>query len=81
MSEDSLVTRTRAVVVAVLGPRAGRLAPAEPLSNLPDWDSVNLMHLLVALEAEFGAVIDPERLPELQSIERIAAVVRGAGAR
>jgi acyl carrier protein len=80
-SDAAMVGRIRSVVGAVLGPEAERLPAAEPFARLPKWDSVNLLHLMIALEAEFGVTIDPEHVPELASVERVLAVLRGKGAR
>jgi acyl carrier protein len=79
-ASDATVERVRAVVGAVLGPEAERLPASEPFARLPKWDSVNLLHLMIALEAEFGVTIAPEQVADLASVERVLTVLRASGA-
>lgn len=64
-------------------------APVAALTNdsnpetVAGWDSLNHIHLVVALEEEFGVSFDPEQALELDSVGAIVRAVEelrnGAG--
>jgi acyl carrier protein len=49
--------------------------------TIPSWDSMNHIHLVVALEAEFGVSFDPEKALEMTSVTAIEQTVRELGGR
>ena len=44
-------------------------------ATLENWDSVQHLNLVLALEEEFGVKFDPEDMEAMQSIAQVAAVV------
>lgn len=71
--------RVRRVVGDVLGPRAGDLSSNERFDTLPDWDSIYVTHLLVAVEAEFGVTLEPEEVVELLSCSGVVGLLGRKG--
>ena len=55
-----LSTRVRSVVSSMFGVPMSQITPATGSENLEAWDSMHHIHLIVALEAEFGVSFDPE---------------------
>lgn len=55
-------------------PRA-QLTPASSPDSVPDWDSVQHLNLVLALEQRFGVQFDPEDIEKMRSIGEIAAIV------
>ena len=47
--------------------------------DVASWDSVNVINLVMALEAEFAVAVGVEETAELVSVERILATLRENG--
>lgn len=46
--------------------------PAElSQKNCAEWDSVNHLNLILALEAEFGVAFEPEEIAAMQNFEAV----------
>ena len=43
--------------------------------TIPAWDSMGHLNLILALEQKFGHSFDPEKIPQLTSVEAIADAV------
>ena len=43
--------------------------------TIESWDSINHLNLVLSLEQEFGLSIDPNRIPELDSVRAIVDAV------
>jgi acyl carrier protein len=69
--------RVRAIVSATFGLPLAQVTGATGSDNLEAWDSMNHLHLIVALEAEFEVSFDPEQAIELTSVRKIEAALRG----
>lgn len=41
-----------------------------------EWDSVNHLNLILALEAEFGVTFEPEEIAAMQDFESVFATLR-----
>ncbi len=68
MSGDA---RLREVFASVFGVDGAALRDEASPRTVPGWDSVNHLHLVLALEAEFGVQFDPGEIAELASFGRI----------
>ena len=42
---------------------------------IPEWDSLNHVNLMVALEAEYGVTVDEDRMVELTTVRAIRTFV------
>lgn len=76
-----LASRVRSVVSATFGIPIAQITDATGSENLESWDSMNHLHLLVALEAEFEVSFDPEQAIELTSVRKIEDALRELVAR
>jgi acyl carrier protein len=47
--------------------------------TVESWDSVRHMHLILALEEEFGVGFDDDQLVEMLSVDRITRVLEQMG--
>jgi acyl carrier protein len=52
-----------------------QLGPNSSPDNVPNWDSLRHLNLVLALEAEFGIQMSPEEIEQLLSAELIGALV------
>jgi len=55
------------------------IAYETPLADLPDWDSVMLVKVALALEAAFGVQFAPEEVFEARTVGDLASLVKARG--
>ncbi len=67
----SLDTRLREVFASVFGIDASQISDDDSYTTIPDWDSVNHIHLILSLEGEFGIQLDPGEIAELITVAAI----------
>ena len=77
---DSIEQRTRRVVAEVFGLPLEQVTRATSPESVADWDSVNVLNILMAIEGEFGVSISPEEAADFVSVEKIITVVASKGA-
>lgn len=70
-----LIDRIRSVVAATLGVPLASITTASGNHSIMEWDSMAQLHMIVALEAEFGVSFEPELAVELISVEAIQAAL------
>ncbi len=80
MSEDRLIARLQPIFRDILDPN---LVLTEDLdaSKVPQWDSLNHISLVVAIESEFGIELSAEELATLRNVgdmARLLAVKTGS---
>jgi acyl carrier protein len=80
MSND-IETRVRKVISGVLGVPEATIDHTSSPETIPNWDSINHIHLMVALEGEFGISFDPDVALGLTSVPAIARAVAAQGIR
>lgn len=71
--------RIRAVIAATFGVEPSTISDATGNDTIDAWDSMNHLHLVVALEAEFGVSFEPEQAIELTSVQEIEHALGAAG--
>jgi acyl carrier protein len=76
---DSVEQRTCRVVAEVFGLPADQVTLATSHETLEDWDSLNVLNVLMAIEGEFDVTVAPEEAAEFVSVERIVSVLRSKG--
>lgn len=76
----SLEERACATLADVLGLEPSQVDMQSTRQSLEGWDSFGTVHLLVALEAEFGVTINPEEAVELRTTQAIVDLLRHKGA-
>lgn len=55
----------------------GEIGPDTQFGDLPQWDSMGHMEVMVALEKEYGVEITAESITELVSVPLIVAHIEG----
>ena len=78
---SDLKNRVYAVVAATFGVPISSVTDSTSTETIEAWDSMNHLHLVVALEGEFGVSFEPERAIELTSVRAIEQAIAAAGAR
>lgn len=79
--EKNISDRIRGLLGDVVGVPVDKLASSSPFAQLEGWESLNLVNLMIALEDEFGMSFTPEQAGEMVSIDAVARIVSGAGAK
>ena len=73
MNLEQRIINTMAATFAV---EASSLSTATRQHELPAWDSLGQLRLIMQLESEFGVSFSIDEIPELNSVERIATRLR-----
>jgi acyl carrier protein len=73
MSEN--LNRVKQMVATLFNVDAGSLTVTSSAENVPGWDSMGQLMLILELEQQFGLQIPPERAEKLTSISQIVAYV------
>lgn len=76
---DTIEYRTRQVVAEVFGLPIESVTPSSSHETIEEWDSLNLLNILMSVEGEFGVSVSPEEAAEFVSVERILGVLRSKG--
>lgn len=73
---DQVLDRVRRVASELFDvPLSGITSESTP-ATLENWDSVQQLNLVLALEEEFGVRFEPEDMEKMQSIGQVADAVR-----
>ena len=75
-TEDRLLK----TMAAVLGVGVDALPETASPATISNWDSVNHLNLVMALESEFGISIAPEDVVEMRDVASIRRIARTRGA-
>ena len=76
---ESVEQRTRRLVAEVFGLPLDSVTRATSHETVEEWDSINVLNLLMAVESEFEVVVSPEEAASFMSVEKILAVLRTKG--
>ncbi len=63
------------LIAETLGVRADVVTDGLEFQSIPEWDSLNHVNLMLALEKEFGLEIDAESIVALSSVSSIREFV------
>lgn len=72
---DSVEQRVFRIVSAVFGVTLSSVSRTMSADNVGNWDSVNIINLLLALESEFDIMIDVDEAEQLLSVELVLAIL------
>ena len=67
--------RIRAIMARVLRIPVERIGDEAAIGGVPNWDSTAHMRMMLALEDEFGIMLDEKQMVEMTSFERIRTTV------
>jgi citrate synthase len=73
------MTRIEELVASVFGIPAERVTDDLAYDSIPEWDSLNHVKLMLALESNFGKEIDEDLMVELTTIRAIREFVEPDG--
>ena len=76
---ESVEQRTRRLVAEVFGLPLDSVTRATSHETVEEWDSINVLNLLMAVESEFDVVVSPEEAASFMSVEKILAVLGTKG--
>ena len=68
------------IVAATFGVPVASITMASGAESIDAWDSINHLHLVVALEGELGVSFDPEVAVELTTVRAIVDAIERARA-
>lgn len=71
--------RTRTIVAEVFGLPLEQVTRSTSHETIADWDSLNVLNILMAVEGEFGVAISPEEAASFVSVDKIIAVLASKG--
>lgn len=77
--DTTLFAKVQPVLAAALKVDAAEITPTLQFGDLPQWDSMGHMELMVSLETELGIPITPETITGLTSVEAICQHLAGNG--
>ncbi|HEY2895225.1 MAG TPA: acyl carrier protein [Pirellulales bacterium] len=76
---DTVEHRTRQLVAEIFGLPIEAVTLSSSHETIEEWDSLNLLNILMSVEGEFGVSVSPEEAAEFVSVERILGVLRSKG--
>ena len=77
-TQNAVFERVQAIMAEVFEVDVAEISPQTEFGDLPKWDSMGHMDLMVALESHFGVAISAETIRELVSVTAILEQI-GAG--
>lgn len=71
----SAADTVHAIASDVLGLPVADITPDTSMETAPNWDSVQHLNLVLALEQALGLTFEPEELDQMKSIRQIVTLV------
>ena len=79
-TDDAILARLTVIVRDVFADPAIDLAPEMPTVDVPGWDSITQVGLLVEIERAFAISLDPLAIDDLATVGDLVDLVRRGGA-
>jgi acyl carrier protein len=76
---SDVFVRTRKVIADVFGVPEESVTPESSRDEVKGWDSVNVIHLIMALEGEFNIALSPDEAADLLSVPLILEILKEKG--
>lgn len=76
---DQLEIRVRQLVSNVFGLPFGAINLESSHKTISNWDSLNIINLMIAIESEFGVTLDVDEAVDLSSVKKIVNLLRQKG--
>lgn len=73
---QNLTNRIQALLVESLRATPDQITPELAFGDLPQWDSMGHMEVMMALEAQFGVEINADTIAALTSIPSICSYLQ-----
>ncbi len=75
---DPIQSQVLEVASDIFGAPVAALSPASSPETIENWDSVQHLNLILALESTFGIQIDPEDIDKMKTLGAVAQIVAKA---
>jgi acyl carrier protein len=76
MNEAVLYEKLNAIFRETLGNDAIALTPETTAEDVPEWDSMNHIFLVVEIERSFGVKFQTAEMEELRNVGELAQLIR-----
>ena len=71
----STLDQVRTVASDIFGVPAEKIAAESSPQTIENWDSMQHLNLVLAIEGKFGVQLDPEDMEEMKNVGAIVALV------
>ena len=78
-TNENLTSQIQALLVESLRVPTGQVTSELAFGDLPQWDSMGHMEVMMALEAQFGVEINADTIAALTSIPAIVTYIQENG--
>jgi acyl carrier protein len=72
---DSTFERVRSVASDIFGIPADKITAESSSETIENWDSMQHLNLVLAIEEKFGVQLEPEDIEQMRNIGAVAALV------
>ena len=72
---NSRFEQVQAIASDIFGVPAGRITADSSPETIENWDSMQHLNLVLAIEEKFGVQLDPEDIEQMRTIGAAAALV------
>jgi acyl carrier protein len=79
VTPEELTQELERVFISVFSLAPGRFSPTLSMDDVPEWDSIAHVMLVLGLESTFGVQFDPEEAGELTSVRIITLTLNEHG--
>jgi acyl carrier protein len=71
----STLQQVRSIASDIFGVPADKITPESSPESIENWDSMQHLNLVLAIEEKFGVQLDPEDIEQMKNIGAVAALV------
>ena len=71
----STLEQVRNIASDIFGVSADKISPESSPETIENWDSMQHLNLVLAIEEKFGVQLDPEDIEQMKNIGAVAALV------
>jgi len=71
----STLERVRHIASDIFGIKADKITAQSSPKTIENWDSMQHLNLVLAIEEKFGVQFEPEDIEQMQNIGAVAALV------
>ena len=72
---SSTLAQVQAIASDIFGVPVGKISAQSSPETIENWDSMQHLNLVLAVEEKFGLQLSPEEIEEMKSVGAIASLV------
>ncbi len=72
---NSTLAQVQAIASDIFGVPVGNITAESSPETIENWDSMQHLNLVLAIEEKFGLQLSPEEIEEMKSVGSVAALV------